>query len=879
VNPRPIILLIFLVCTFGLYSQSIISGHVNDENQIALVGASVTIGSYPMTRVLAYDVSNQDGYFSISVNSNLDSLILKVSFLGFQVYTKKISNKTNNFQIALATSTIALKEVVLNSRPIEKKGDTLSYSVSAFKDQRDRVIADVIRKMPGIEIQPTGQILYLGKPIQKYYIEGHDLLEGRYNLANENLSANAVMKVQILENHQPIKVLDSLEFSERASLNIRLKNGVTLSGSAKAGSGLAPILWDVNITPMIFTKKIQSIVSYQSNNIGDDKSRAIKNFYSEDTDSWFRGDKKNWVFIRQFPDPPFPQELWLDNNAHLGSANFSYKFNSELDLKLNVSYLNDVQNQIGETETRFFTPNDTVNLTEKISNDLFTNALKSNLILERNTEKNYFKNELIINGFWDSHQGSIIRTNGKILQDLKSPFSTINNKLNILKPFGRQLITIKSNTGYTRTTDFLNIFPAQFTYLPNEENLIGINTQFMESSNFFTDNSLGFTKALGDFTISPKIGVSLQNQNLKSQLRNMGQNLSLSSKDYFKNNLDFRRLIFYFSSDFIYVNGSWEFRLRLPLSNQLFEIEDMSLKEVQNNNYLVFEPNLYLRKKISPLWENSLSVNITNEFANIDAIHFGYFLRDYRTLLRYNAPLLESIIQNYAYDISFRNPLKAIFTSATYSYNRTKNNLLFTHNINDDGGNIIEAIYQDNISNSHSFNIRTSKNLRTIKSTFTLGLNYTLNLKPQIINEVFTDIKNENTLYSFKIDSEITNWSTISYDANLMAFKTKLQSISFERIVTQTHKLDVNFYPTENQYLNIRSELYSNNLSSENSSVYFLSMGYRYTFKNGMDLNVNWRNVLNQEKYINVFNTEYSYIQNTYRLRPSQLLFGLRFSF
>ena len=179
-NPRPIILLIFLVCTFGLYSQSIISGHVNDENQIALVGASVTIGSYPMTRVLAYDVSNQDGYFSISVNSNLDSLILKVSFLGFQVYTKKISNKTNNFQIALATSTIALKEVVLNSRPIEKKGDTLSYSVSAFKDQRDRVIADVIRKMPGIEIQPTGQILYLGKPIQKYYIEGHDLLEGRY---------------------------------------------------------------------------------------------------------------------------------------------------------------------------------------------------------------------------------------------------------------------------------------------------------------------------------------------------------------------------------------------------------------------------------------------------------------------------------------------------------------------------------------------------------------------------------------------------------------------------------------------------------------------------------------------------------------------------
>ena len=67
--------------------------------------------------------------------------------------------------------------------------------------------------MPGIEVLDDGKILYQGKPINKYYIEGLDLLEGKYNLANKNLPHKEVTKVQVLENHQPIKVLDSLVYS------------------------------------------------------------------------------------------------------------------------------------------------------------------------------------------------------------------------------------------------------------------------------------------------------------------------------------------------------------------------------------------------------------------------------------------------------------------------------------------------------------------------------------------------------------------------------------------------------------------------------------------------------------------------------------------
>jgi hypothetical protein len=74
---------------------------------------------------------------------------------------------------------------------------------------------------------PDGKILYQGKAINKYYIEGLDLLEGKYNLANDNLPYQEVSQ-QILENHQPIKTLDSLQFSDRTALNIKLKTPILL---------------------------------------------------------------------------------------------------------------------------------------------------------------------------------------------------------------------------------------------------------------------------------------------------------------------------------------------------------------------------------------------------------------------------------------------------------------------------------------------------------------------------------------------------------------------------------------------------------------------------------------------------------------------------
>jgi hypothetical protein len=119
--------------------------------------------------------------------------------------------------------------------------------------------------MPGIEVLPDGKILYQGKAINKYYIEGLDLLEGKYNLANDNLPYQEVSQVQILENHQPIKTLDSLQFSDRTALNIKLKNTYTFTGQARLGVVLVTLGCQYY---RCFSLKRQMLTTYQTNKYG-----------------------------------------------------------------------------------------------------------------------------------------------------------------------------------------------------------------------------------------------------------------------------------------------------------------------------------------------------------------------------------------------------------------------------------------------------------------------------------------------------------------------------------------------------------------------------------------------------------------------------------
>jgi hypothetical protein len=743
-------------------SQTEISGQVLDDQYEKLSGATVMVSKDSVSSILAYGISDANGKFEIAVKNGSDSLFLKVSYMGFGTFKKTIQNKAQTLEVKLSLSSESLKEVIVKSEILRQHGDTLSFSVAAYKGKNDRVIADVLRKLPGIDIRPNGQIFYQDEPIQKYYIEGLDLLEGRYNVANNNLSAEAVSRVEILENHQPVKVLDSLEFSERASLNIKLKKDVTFSGTATAGIGAAPLLWQTKVTPMIFTKKQQAIVTYQSNNTGSDVSGEIRNFSIKYAGENFDNDNNDWLSIENVSAPPFSTERWLDNNVHLGSANILHRIKEDIDLKLNIFYLNDYQQQDGVTQTRYFTPTDTIDVVENTNNDIFLSKLEGLLTLENNANKNYLKNQLEFNGSWNANRGLIDRTDTQIKQQLDNPFFGIKNDLRLLRTVGKQLITFNSNTGFTENNQDLLVQPGQFEAIFNEGDPYGEIQQLVSSRKIYTDNSAGFTKALGKFTMSPKFGFSIQNQQLDTDILIEGEEVLEAD---FKNRNEFVQTSVYLKNSFRFKSKdeTWNLRLSTPLEFKSFHLEDDNFEDSRNLDRLVFEPNFFVKKKISAFWEANASAGLRYNFGELQQLYYGFLLYGYRNLNRYNAPISEEIQQNYSGGLDFRNPLKQLFLNASYSYAYSENNLLYSSNIGKNGTTILEAVARNNSFDNHSFRAGGSKYFRKLETTLKLNASYNLSKRQQLLNSTLAEVNTQSFNLHGSVEAEILSWLIASY--------------------------------------------------------------------------------------------------------------------
>ncbi len=869
-------LIIFISNT--IYSQTTIKGNISDSNTKAIPNSSVLILKKATDDVIAYVISDSKGYYSINFSSTYSEIDIQVRSMGYETITETINNISQNKNFYPIEKVFEIKEVIVKKSPITQVGDTIKYSVNSFSKEQDRSIGDVLKRMPGIEVLSDGKILYQGKPINKYYIEGLDLLEGKYNLANENLPFKEVTQVQILENHQPIKALDSLKFSDQAALNIKLKNAYTFSGQARLGSGFSPLLWDANITPMLFTKKKQMLTTYQANNTGDNVALQLKKFTIEDLLNQFENNSKktDWLSIQQLATPNFSEKRWLDNNIHLLSANYLQKLKNDYEMRVNLSYLNDYQQQNGFTNTKFITPANTITILEEKYNQSFYNSLQTNITLQKNADKNFFKNSLEFQGFWDSQRGNIILNSQQLKQQLNNDFFRISNHLKNIFPLGKQMITLNSYLGLNKTPQTLNVNPSQFENLLNNNLPFDKVTQQVDLKTFYTNNSISLTKAIKRFSIEPKVGFQIENQQLNSKISTSESN---NLGNDFSNNLDWFRSKIYVDMQTQFKNDNWRIELTTPINYHSYQIKDNPLRSLEQINRVTFEPRLSVIYEFNSFWKINTAINFSNQFGTINELHYAYILQNYRNLQRINTPLPQNSNQNYSLGISYRNPIKSLFWNVIYMNSKNKNNLLYQTQILPNGATELQAVELDNIRNNHNISTRGSKYFSEIKSNITLNATFSIQDFQQLLNNNLTDIKNQNLTIGNKLDTDISDLINIEYQANWTFSNNSVNNQKKPIVRQQSHIFNLNIYPANNQYFAIKSEYINNNSFTERTGNIFTDLIYRYTItKNKIDLEFQLSNLFNTTNYRTININDFSYVETNFNLRPRQVLMKVRFT-
>lgn len=207
--------LCFLLLSLNVVAQINATGFVIDENKEPLSGASVIIKGED-GKIKKFTTTKKDGSFSLTVNS-AKGCKLEVTMMSFGKKSFDLSSVAFPLTVQLEPGSTLLKEVTIKAERIREQGDTISYGVSSFAQKQDRSIGDVLNRMPGISVEKSGRIKYQGTDINKFYIEGTDLLGGKYGIATNGISHDDVGAVEIMENHQPLQVLSGLSFSNKAA--------------------------------------------------------------------------------------------------------------------------------------------------------------------------------------------------------------------------------------------------------------------------------------------------------------------------------------------------------------------------------------------------------------------------------------------------------------------------------------------------------------------------------------------------------------------------------------------------------------------------------------------------------------------------------------
>lgn len=236
------LVLILLLAGFSLSSQNItVSGKVQDSLKTPLDYANI-LAVPESDSELRFAITKDNGDYQLKLEEN-QAYKITVSYLGYLpqeiAITTTQENLTKNFTLQVNHN--QLDEVTLNyTPPIMVKKDTITYRVDKFVTGEERKLKDVLKKLPGVEVDRAGNVMVQGKKVTKVLVEGKTFFTGNSKLAVNNIPADAVDEVEVLDNYNDVAMLKGLQDSEDLAMNIKLKEDKKnfTFGDVEVGAGI-----------------------------------------------------------------------------------------------------------------------------------------------------------------------------------------------------------------------------------------------------------------------------------------------------------------------------------------------------------------------------------------------------------------------------------------------------------------------------------------------------------------------------------------------------------------------------------------------------------------------------------------------------------------
>lgn len=848
--------LICLLTATILFAQINVKGTVVDrETDEPVVGASVIVKGAD-GKIKKFASSKADGSFAVTMPS-VSGCRLEVTMMSYSRQSMPLDNVEFPLIVRMEPGTTLLKEVTVKADRIREQGDTISYRVGSFAQAQDRSIGDVLKRMPGIDVAKSGKIQYQGEDINKFYIEGADLLGGKYGIATNGISHEDVGAVEVMENHQPMQVLSGIAYSNKAAINLKLKNKAkatwSFHGDAGGGYSWEPTgaIWDGELFAMAVMPGFQNITTLRANNTGENLSSSETDFFAENRQTGL----SRYVSIGLPGVPSLSDKRTLFNRSFLVSTNNLWKFGRG-EFKANIDYSFNRVEAAAENITTYFLNEGNRLISENRSGTEHSHSLSGKFIYELNQKTAFINNTLQTNIDWDDLN---LATTGSLpnRQSAKLPDYYVSNKFKLIKRFkGNHLVTFHSVNEWESLPQTLNLDM-------NGQHF----RQHISDHAFYTHESAAYAFSIKGVTLSLEGGIKGYIRSMDSQLPDLPEELPGLTENVVNTNY----ITVYATPRLEYWVRRVNLSLNLPVSYAHYNFD----KAIANHNELYFSPSLNFNWKPNNRFSGSLRGGLGRSPMNLNLIHPGLIMTNYRTLKAGVDNFYNSSSQNVSANFNYKHTRRGLFANGMVMHSWT--HLPYS---------MAQQLYGDYVVYSYADAANDSKMLMAMGNIgktldFMRGscnVNGSFNRNESHLLSQRQSVNSVSTGWSVggKINGTPCRWFSFDYRIDYSDSRLTMNGVSESWLSTMENELSLTFIPHRKWQWTVSGEHYRNELTEHNyKDIVMLDTRLTYQLNKRIEFSASLTNILNKRSYNYTTYSQLSSFESRRHLRGRQLLFSI----
>lgn len=903
------LLLFSLLISSVSFSQSVkFEGVIQDVGKTPLEMANVMAVNTVTKAMDSYAITNDKGKYLLNLKPNANYSI-KVSYLGMQTKELVISTSTLNMNqnITLESGGIELEGVeIVREMPVSIKGDTIVYNADSFKSGTERKLEDVLKKLPGVEVNADGEIEVEGKKVTKLMVEGKDFFDGDTKLGVKNIPADAIDKIQVLRNFNDVSALKGLENgNENIAMNIKLKSGKKnfWFGDITAGGGKENQNTRYIANPKLFYYSPKYSVNFIANynNIGE-LPFTIQDYFK--FTGGFRSMMRKGGTNFNVSSNDLGISLLRNNRAKeietkFGATNFSYNVTKAWSLSgfaIISSTLTDLetasQNNRADQISTLGTVNTTQKTKEAASQISSLGLFKLSSSYKPNSNLQFDYDALLKNSKQDENnslftQSFATATNG-------TPPAIPDQNITSFKQ--QDPVTLTQNLSLYYTKSDKSVFDVGIQHLYQDEDpfynanlgqnpfpILGLQTQNRYNINqtrFIKTNKLD-AKVDYYYMVTPKSNInftfgntySLQNFNSHIfQILDNGTKNDLNTAD--KNN----DVSYFFNDAFVglhykFITGKFTFNP--GFSAHYYKTYNEQLGTKVNDNFYRVLPDVYALYQIKKAETLTYNYSINTDFTDINRFTSGYTFTNYNSLFRGNRYLENAMSESHSLRYFKYNMFNFENVSANISYtkrlNAIKSSAFFT-GINQVSSAINSNFADETLSGNANYGRSFAKNY---KASFNLAANRSI--FNNIQNGLFVTTESLTQNYTVKV---ATNYKDLP---NLeLGYSRTINDYVGTKFYTDTPsaRLDYFFLKSFSFVSEYEYYHYTNNNKTVNNEYDFLSASliYQKTKESKLEYKVAVTNLLNTNILNDDSFTQFSTRTSQYTVQPRYIIFSLKYN-